>query len=293
MPRVVAVGRFDGVHLGHRHLLSHGRDLARARGWSLLAYTFPPEFPALLPLPAKIRILQELADEVEVVDWKRVRELSPEDFLREEIVGRLGGRALVMGENHRFGRGAAGTPELARKLGESLGLEVHVVPPFLLGGEMVSAQRIRELVQSGEVERAAELLGRPPILVGNVVRGAGLARKLGFPTLNLEIDPVLIRPRDGVYVAWAFWPKGGGPALFYHGKRPSFPDLPPSAELHLLSAPPKSPPTHVEVHLLRFLRADTSFPSPAALAKQIKKDVEQAQGILLSLSPPKPILTGL
>lgn len=293
MARVVAVGRFDGVHLGHQHLLSFGKALASGKGWSFLAYTFPPEFPALLPLFTKLRLLRQFADEVEVVPWEKVRNLSAEEFLKEEVVGRLGGRALVMGEDHRFGRDRAGSPELAQALGKELGLEVHVVPPFRLGGEIVSSRKIRELISAGEVERAGKLLGRAPILFGRGVKGVGLARTLGFPTINLELDPVLIRPKDGVYLAWAFWPGGGGPGLFYHGRRPTFPNLPPSAELHLLSAPPASQPELLEIHLLRFLRPDMMFPSPEALAERIRQDVEEARRTLALLAPPRPLSPGL
>lgn len=287
--RVVAVGRFDGVHLGHRHLLAQARALAQARRGSLLAYTFPPEPPALLPLAAKVRLLAALADEVEVVPWERVRDLGAEEFLREEIGGRLGGRALVMGPDHRFGRGREAGPEQARALGERLGLEVLVVEPLRLEGEVVSARRIRELLARGEVERAARLLGRPPALLGRVVPGAGLARRLGFPTLNLALDPVLLRPADGVYLAWAFWPGGGGPGLFYQGKRPTFPGLPPSAEVHLF-APPPAGVAEVEVHLLAFLRPDQAFPTPEALAQQIARDAARAQALLAEVEPPRSLL---
>lgn len=289
MQRVVAVGRFDGVHLGHQHLLSFARGLALKRGWSLLAYTFPPEPPALLPLPAKVRLLKRFAHEVKVVAWEEVRDLSPGEFLQKEVAGRLSGRAMVMGADHRFGRDRAGDPELAKRLGRELGLEVYVIPPFRVGGEVVSASKIRELLSRGEVERAREFLGRPPSLFGRGIKGVGLARTLGFPTINLEIDPILVRPQDGVYVAWAFWPGGDAPALFYQGTRPTFPNLPPSAEVHLLSPPPSTLPEVLEVHLLRFLRADTRFPSAEALAQRIKEDLEEARKILALVSPPDPI----
>jgi len=290
--RLIAVGRFDGVHLGHRHLLSSARELARERGWKVLAYTFPPTPPALLPLEAKVRLLQELADEVEVVPWERVRDLSPEEFLEKEVKGRLCGRAILMGPDHRFGRGRTGTPELAQRLGAALGLEVHVLPPFRVGEEVVSSRRIRELLSHGEVERAWELLGRPPALFGEVVHGLGLARTLGFPTLNLSLDPLLLRPREGVYLAWAFWEGGNAPGLFYHGRRPTFPGLSLSSEVHLFSAP-ASPPRFLEVHLLRFLRPDTRFPSQEALVGQIQVDVETGKEALRKISPPRPILVGV
>jgi riboflavin kinase/FMN adenylyltransferase len=291
--RLIAVGRFDGVHLGHRHLLSSAKEFARKRGWTVLAYTFPPAPPALLPLDAKIRLLRELADEVEVVPWERVKGLSPEEFLAKEVKERLCGRAIWMGPDHRFGRDRAGTPELAQKLGAALGLEVHVVPPFRVGDEVVSSRRIRELLSAGEVERAGELLGRPPTLFGEVVPGLGLARTLGFPTLNLSLDPLLLRPREGVYLGWAFWEGGNAPGLFYHGKRPTFPGLPPSSEVHLFSSPPASPPRFLEVHLLRFLRPDTQFPSKEALVRQIQADAEAAKEALREISPPRPILLGI
>lgn len=290
MFRVLAVGRFDGVHLGHQHLLSFAKKVSTERGWSFLVYTFPPEFPALLTLPAKVRVLQAFADEVEVADWERIRELSAEEFLKEEVVKRLRGRVLVMGPDHRFGKNRSGDPLLAQKIGKDLGLEVYVLPPFSLGGEIVSSSRIRELVSLGEVEKAREFLGRPPVLFGHPQKGAGLAKTLGFPTINLALDPVLIRPRDGVYLAWAFWPEGGGPGLFYHGKRPTFPDLPPSAELHLLCEPPASLPEALEVHLLRFIRPDMRFSSPEALVEQVKKDINETHRALAQIVPPRPIL---
>ncbi|MFN3346513.1 MAG: riboflavin biosynthesis protein RibF, partial [Candidatus Bipolaricaulaceae bacterium] len=135
---MIAVGRFDGVHLGHRHLLSQARAVAQAHGCPLLAYTFPPDPPALLPLSAKVRLLRELADEVEVAPFAQVRELRAEEFLRQEIQERLGGCALVMGPDHRFGRAREADPEQAKKLGEKLGLEVWVVEPFQLDGQVVS-----------------------------------------------------------------------------------------------------------------------------------------------------------
>lgn len=287
--RVIAVGRFDGVHLGHRHLLGQARAWAHARGCSLLAYTFPPEPPALLPLPAKVRLLGEEADEVEVVPWERVRDLGAEEFLREEIQGRLKGCALVMGPDHRFGRGREAGPAQARELGEKLGLAVVVVEALQVDGRVVSARRIRELIGQGEVDEAARLLGRPPTLWGRVVPGVGLARRLGFPTLNLALDPLLVRPADGVYLAWSFWPGGGAPGLFYHGKRPTFPGLPPSAEVHLFSPPPPDL-AEVEVHLLARLRPDQVFPSPEALARQIERDVAQARALLADRGPPRPLV---
>lgn len=287
------VGRFDGVHLGHQHLLAFAQRVAQKRGWRVLAYTFPPDPPALLPLSAKVTLLQRWADEVEVGDWPRLRNLTAQEFLQREVVGRLSGRVLVMGPDHRFGRDRQGDSALAQALGKELGLEVLVVPPLVVDGEAVSSRRIRKLLQVGEVAQAQKLLGRPPVLFGRPVSGAGLAKTLGFPTINLACHPVLLLPRDGVYLAWAFWAGGGSPALFYSGKRPTFPGLPPSAEVHLLSSPPSDPPEGLEVHLLEFFRPDLRFPSPAALVKRVEDDVAAAKARVRELLPPQPILFGV
>lgn len=287
MPRVVAVGRFDGVHLGHRYLFAEAR---RIGGGPVVAYTFPPRGPSLLTLAAKTRLLRQLADEVVVAPWEEIEGLDPETFLRQELRARVGADAVVVGPDHRFGRGREGNLATLERLAPELGLSVHAVPPLEVEGAPVSSGRIRDLVQAGEVAGAARLLGRPPWLAGTPVRGAGLARTLGYPTVNLDLLPELVRPRPGVYAAWAHWPGGEGPCLFYLGSRPTFPDLPPSAEVHLLTPPAGEVAGPVEVHLLAFLRPDTWFPSPQALQAQIAADRARAEVALQGILPPGRLL---
>jgi len=287
--RVVAVGRFDGVHVGHQALLERARCLADQLDIPLLAYTFPSGPPALLTTKAKERLLLRSADEVCVVKWEQVRSLSPEAFLRQELVGRLEARGLVMGQDHRFGHGARGTPELARSLAPELGLTVDVVPPMVHGGAPVSARRIRQLLRAGGVREAVALLGRPPLLWGSPIRGAGRARELGYPTINLQLQQELLQPAPGVYTAWMQY-HGGTPALFYLGDRPTFPELPFSAELHLLKRPPSELRGMLEVHLLAYLREDQRFVDTASLKSQIARDVRAARQQLSASPPPEPVL---
>lgn len=287
MARVVAVGRFDGVHLGHQHLL---REARRLGGGPLVAYTFPPRGPSLLTLAAKVGLLRDLADEVVVAPWEEIEGLEPEEFVRRELVGRVGAEAVAVGPDHRFGKGRTGDLRTLERLAQELGLAIHAVPLLEVAGGPVSAGRIRNLIRAGEVEGAERLLGRPPWLAGRPIRGAGLARSLGYPTINLELFPELVRPRAGVYAAWAHWPGGEGKALFYLGDRPTFPGLPPSVEVHLLTPPRGGVPGPVEVHLLAFLRPDLRFPDPAALAAQIGEDRARAEGILKESSPPPRLL---
>ncbi|MCD5409000.1 hypothetical protein LR090_07285 [Candidatus Bipolaricaulota bacterium] len=284
--RVIVVGRFDGVHRGHQALLSQGRDLARREGLSLCAYTFPPKGEALLPLPAKLRLLERLCDEVIVRPWEEVEEMTPEEFVQTELVEGLAVRWVVCGPNHRFGKGASGDVALLRALGRKHGFSVQVVEPLTEDGELISSRSIRALVREGRVEEAAALLGRPHVLFGRRVSGAGLGSELGFPTVNLSPWPGLVPPRPGVYAAWAHWEAGGGPALFYRGSRPTFPHLPPSWELHFLSPPQPEPQGELEVALYAFIRPEARFATPAELTAAMERDLARAKELLSRLPPP-------
>lgn len=288
MSCAVAVGRFDGVHRGHQFLLAEARQ--RAAGLPVVAYTFPPRGPSLLTLPAKVRLLQEHADEVVVAPWERIQDLSAEEFVGEELVARLGAAVAVVGPDHRFGRDRAGDVATLQRLAFPLNLAVHVVAPWRWEGEVVSAGRIRDLIARGEVDQAALLLGRPAWLAGNPTSGVKLARRLGYPTVNLDLAPELVRPRRGVYAAWVQWSLGESKALFYIGDRPTFPGLSPSAEVHLFTPPHGEVVGPVEVHLLSFLRPDERFADEKALARAIAQDRLRGEQILAGTHPPLRLL---
>ncbi len=271
-------------------LLARSRQLAQRLGLTLTAYTFPATAPALLPTAAKRALLQRLADTVLVADWDDLREVDAETFLRRELAGRLDARAVVMGADHRFGKNRGGDAQLARRLAPELTLKVEVVPPLEVGGAPVSARRVRELLHAGRVADAATLLGRPPALWGTPVRGAGLGRDLGYPTLNLHIEEELLLPAHGVYAAWGHHAAGEGPGLFYLGDRPTFPGLSLSAELHLLEPPAATVERLVEVHLLAYLRGDERFADSETLKEQIRRDIGAARRVLARAPVPVPVL---
>ncbi len=289
MGRVIAVGKFDGLHIAHRLLLRRGREIAREGGLDFLVCTFRQSGDALLPNAVKECLLRREADEVEVLDLDSVRDLSAGDFL-EWLRKERNLRALVMGPGHRFGRDREGDPRFALEWGEARGIRVEVLPPVTAGPLPVSSRYIRERLREGDVKGAARLLGHPPLLYGRPVTGAGLGRKLGFPTVNLELPPELLRPKAGVYLAWAFWEGGDGAGLFYLGKRPTFPELPPAAELHLFRPPSPDPRGEVEVHLLAYLREDRAFPGPEALRSRIAQDIREGKALLGSLSRPRSLV---
>ncbi len=284
---VVTIGTFDGVHLGHQSVLSTARSTAARHGAECLAYTFdvPPrvitaeEEPRLLLLPStKRRLLERWVDRVLEAAFDDVRELDATSFVRDVLVGELKTSSVVVGTSFRFGRDRAGDVTQLAGLAALMGLELTVVRPLVVGGAPVSSTRIRALLESGEIAQAASLLGRPPVLLGPVVRGDGIGRTLGFATANLSLDRRLLLPRYGVYLSRAF---GGGlrsVALTYVGVRPTLPGSPVRCEVHLLEDPQRELAGEtLEVHLLSFLRPDQAFASLSDLRHQMRIDLKRAR----------------
>ncbi len=212
---VVAVGKFDGVHLGHRAMLQHTVLRARELGVESVAVTFDrnplellsPELcpPALVSLDRKVELIAETGiDLVAVIAFDERRAAQPaEEFVDELLVGRLGIRRLLVGADFRFGARGAGDVWLLRRLGEALGYEVEILPDVGGAGvDRISTSGIRELIGEGRVSEAAARLGSLPAVTGEVVRGNARGRELGFPTANLSSDSVGAIPADGGYAGW-------------------------------------------------------------------------------------------
>lgn len=289
-PSVVALGTFDGVHLGHRAILGTAVDRARALAIGAVACTFDPHpmevlQPGRAPLP--ITTLDErLAliaasgiDGTLVIDFTpATAAIEPEAFVTEVLVSRLRAREVVVGFNHTFGRGARGNAELLGKLGERLGFRTHVVPPYSVGGAAVSSTAIRAALAAGDVGRAAGLLGRPYAIVGEVVRGAGRGRGLGFPTANVRPGrPALVKP--GVYACRVELVDGHGAyeAVVNVGVRPTFGETELAIEAHVLDFSGDLYGRRLAVSFLRRIRDERRFPSIDALRAQIGEDVEAAR----------------
>jgi len=185
----------------------------------------------------------------------------------------------VVGFNHRFGRGARGDPELLLALGERLGFGVDVVPPLSIEGEPVSSTEVRAALQRGDVERAALFLGRPYAVCGEVVRGAGRGRTLGFPTANLRTDRPLLIPA-GVYACRAA--SGGAvyPAVVNVGIRPTFEDQGFAVEAYLIDFSGDLYDRQLCLSFHRRLREERRFPGVEALKEQIVRDVMLARTCL-------------
>jgi riboflavin kinase/FMN adenylyltransferase len=269
-PRAVAVGTFDGVHLGHRRVL----EAALAAGLTPTVVTFDPhprialgyEVELLTTLERRLELVADLGiEEALVVEFDlELARLEAEEFA-EAVLRPLGTEVVVAGANFRFGSGRAGDLALLGRLG----FETRSVPLV----EGVSSSRIRDLVRAGEVERAAKLLGRPPELDGTVVAGDARGGTLGFPTANLRLDPRQLVPAFGIYAGAA----EGTRAAVSIGTNPHYGGEERRIEAHLLDFDGDLYGRRLLLELWRRLRDERAFASEEDLVEQIARDVEETR----------------
>ena len=311
---VVTVGIFDGVHRGHQAILARvverARQMTRPDGERPLAVavTFDPH-PVLVHrpethLPMVASLTDRLAalaatglDAVLVVHYTlSFADQSPEEFVRTWLEGLLGARAVVVGDDVRFGRGNAGDAAALRKIGRAEGIEVEILPKVRSGqGRRWSSTWIRRCLEDGDVRQAAEILGRPHRLRGTVVHGLERGRRLGFPTANLEAATAGVVPPDGVYAGWLVRDDGAGhqerlPAAVSVGTNPTFDDVPVrTVEAHVLGrADLNLYGEEIGVDLVERLRPMRAFDGLEPLLAQIRADIERTAGIL-GVPVPEPI----
>jgi riboflavin kinase/FMN adenylyltransferase len=297
--RAVAIGTFDGVHLGHQAIIGRAVAAAAEMGGVATVLTFEPH-PSLVlapesapliltPLELKLHLLeQQGVQEVIAVPFDRAFSgLTPEGFCRLLLSERLGARQVTVGENFRFGRGGAGTPEDLLEFGRELGFAVAAVRLMELEGEPMSSTRIRRLIQQGDVDHATRLLGRPHTLEGYVVAGAGRGRDLGSPTANLEVPAHVAVPAHGVYVTLTDLGRGTQePGVTSVGTNPTFEtDGVTRVETYLLRFSGDLYSTKVRVAFLDRLRGQIVFPDAAALIEQISRDVAAAEAHFRDAQP--------
>jgi riboflavin kinase/FMN adenylyltransferase len=286
----VSIGNFDGVHAGHRRIFRRAVELGREHGWIPSVLTFDPHpttvvaperAPKLLNTPEeRLALLRaEGIQQVFLLPFNRsFSEQTPESFVHDVLVQRLGARAVLVGENFRFGRAQAGDVTLLRQLGEKYGFVTEVLSAVKMRGRMVSSSEVRSLIASGDVSIAGRLLGRPYSLHGEVVRGQGIGSKQTVPTLNLAASADLI-PATGVYITRThdFGSTRLWDSITNVGYRPTFEGTGLTIETFLLSPFDGVTPERIRVEFLRRIRQERKFESPAALKSQIMKDVNRAQ----------------
>lgn len=292
---VVAIGKFDGVHVGHRAVIERMREDASAIGARTVAVTFdrnPLEVlrPDLCPenvvaTERKIDLLGEFdLDATLVLTFDRaLASLPAEDFVRDILVGALHAVGILVGRDFRFGRGGAGDTELLQKLGPRYGFTVDVVDDVTPegGARRVSSTWVRELLAAGDVRQAAAVLGRPVSVAGEVVHGLKRGRELGFPTANLSETIDALAPADGVYAGWLVDHETGirHPAAISVGTNPTFDDVDRrQVEAHVLDASGLDLYGHrVTIEFTDHLRGMVAFEGMDALVAQIVDDVAVAR----------------
>jgi riboflavin kinase/FMN adenylyltransferase len=297
-PSALTIGNFDGVHFGHRRILRRLKSLADARGWKPSVLTFDPH-PTRVVAPKRTpRLLtsiegrtglmrEEGVEQVLILPFTReLAVLTSEEFARQLLVGRLNARAVLVGENFRFGHRHGGNVRVLGELGRRLGFETEIVPSATCRGRVVSSSGIRELIRSGRVSLAARFLLHPYALEGRIVTGRGIGSKQTVPTLNLATAAEVI-PARGVYVTRTRHLETGRQwdSLTNIGYRPTFgasDQL--SIETFLLGGVPPGPGVAVSgrlrVEFLWRVRDERTFDSPQALKEQILKDTRTAQRYL-------------
>jgi riboflavin kinase/FMN adenylyltransferase len=302
---VTTIGAYDGVHRGHREVIRQVRELAAERDLQSAVVTFdrhpasvvrPESAPLLLTdLDQKLELLETTGiDHTLVVHFDEARSLEPaEEVVTEVLVGRLGARAVVVGDDFHFGHRRKGNVELLRAMGADLGFEVRGLELVGLDGEpapdaddRVSSTAIRAALASGELDVANAMLGRPHEVRGVVGHGDERARDLGFRTANVAVPEDICLPADGIYAGWYLRPDGVvRPAALSLGKRPTFYERADTSllEAHLLDFDGDLYDEPARVRFVQRLRDELRFDSVDDLVVQIGRDCDDARKVLASL----------
>jgi riboflavin kinase / FMN adenylyltransferase len=279
--RRVAIGTFDGVHVGHQAVID-GADTVLTFDPHPLEILHPPAAPKLImPFRVKRDVIDGLGvEELVVIPFdEEFSKIPAHGFIEQVLVERLGAGWVSVGENFRFGAKAQGDPAMLRAHDE---FETRVVPLVEVDGETVSSARIRALVAAGEMEEARHCLGAPFMLEGPVVEGDRRGRELGFPTANLVPDDRLVSPGHGVYAAFA----NGYPAAVNIGVRPTFESgRGVLIEAYLIDHEEDLYGQNLRIAFVSRLRGERRFPSVEELVAQMHRDVDEAREVCASFQP--------
>ena len=289
-PCAITIGNFDGVHNGHRQIMRRVVSIAREHGWKSAVLTFDPHptklvaparAPRLLSTPEqRARLIEEQGiDEVLILPFTaEIAKLTPDQFVHEILADTLKARAVLVGDNFRFGNRAAGDAKVLVELGRKYGFDVEITGTIAWRKQIISSSEIRRLIEAGDVAHACRMLGRPYSLEGVVVRGEGVGSKQTVPTLNLDTQAEVL-PKTGVYITHTHERerKREWPSITNVGYRPTFDGHRLTIETYLLAPLDGDPPKEIAVEFLRRVRDERKFEDAAALKTQILRDVGRAQ----------------
>jgi riboflavin kinase/FMN adenylyltransferase len=290
---LLTIGVFDGVHLGHKYLISRLVEQARRQALLSAVITFKQHPQELLSPQTELPFLTDLTERINLLEKEGVNLVIPLSFTTElaqldahnfvSLLQRfLKMRGLVVGPDFALGRNREGDVDTLARMGREMNFSVTVVAPLTLDGEAVSSTAIRKAIIAGDMEKASRLAGRPFSLHGQVVSGAGRGVGLGFPTANLGLNQEQALPADGVYASWAYIDGKIYPAMTNIGDNPTFDGKERTAEVYLIEYHGDLYGRELRIDIVKRLRGEKKFKSTQELKQQIAEDVKQGRAILSS-----------
>ncbi len=288
---LLTIGVFDGVHLGHKYLISQLTEYARQQNLLSGVVTFRQHPREVLSPRTKLPYLTNLAEKVSLLKNEGIDAIITLSFTQAlaqlsagQFVGllkkylRMGG--LIIGPDFTLGRNREGNADTLRTLGQDMHFSVTVIPPLMVNGEVVSSTAIRDALAGGDMKRVINLIGRSFSLEGRVTTGAGRGAKLGFPTVNLDIDHKQALPADGVYATWIHIDDKAYQSVTNIGRRPTFGGKGRTVETYILNYHSNLYRHELKIDIVERLRDEKRFDTVEELKKQITEDVKQGIALL-------------
>ncbi len=288
-PCSIALGNFDGIHVGHQALISHAVEKARDTGIKSGVFTFSNHPKNLFTGENTVKNIiyqQEKSDLIEGLGvdylfnlpftWE-ICHMEPIAFIDELLVDRMNLREAFCGFNYRFGFKAMGNPQILRQEGLIKGYNVNEIPPVMVDGDVVSSTLIRGLIRSGDMEECERFLGRKYSIGGEVVVGNRIGRTIGFPTSNITVDESMVTPPNGVYITNCIYNGEKYPSVTNVGVKPTIGDFKKNMETHIFNFDKELYGKQIQVEFLKMTRDEVKFHGVEELSAQIKKDCENAR----------------
>ncbi len=290
---LLTIGVFDGVHLGHKYLISQLTEHARQRNLLSGVVTFRQHPQEILSPQTKLPFLTDLARRVNLLSNEGVEAIITLSFTRE--LAQLSARqfvsllkkylrmcGIVIGPDFALGRNKEGSTNSLHTLGQDMNFSVTVIPPIMVSGEVVSSTAIRKALADGDMKRVVNLIGYPFSLHGRVITGSGRGIGLSFPTANLDVDSEQALPAEGVYATWAYIDDKAYQSMTNIGKRPTFGGSERTVEVYVLNYHSDLYGRELKIDIIERLRGEKKFDTVEELKKQITEDVKQGRAILNS-----------
>lgn len=298
---ILTIGNFDGVHIGHQKIFRNVVERSKALRGTAMAITFEPHPMQVLSPEGGVGVLTPFDEKARLMEFygidvllcinfdKEFANMMPDDFIKDVIVNRVTAREVIVGHNYAFGRGKSGTTELLRRRGKKYGFKVRVIRNARLLGDIVSSSRIRNLIGAGRVGEASRLLGRPYMVEGRVIRGAGRGgRLLDVPTANI-MTPEEIVPKEGVYAVKVGLEGAMLDGVANIGMNPTFGTGQMSYEVHIFDFSGDLLGRSLRIYFIDRLRDERVFPDIDSLRENIMSDIKLAKKVLMTGKYPKLI----